>query len=996
MCKRPVLVSLFVSVWVLAYPAFGQHDPQLVGWWTFNEGVETVVHDSSGQGHDGTFLNNPQWVPGVMGGALRFSGDDDQVELTKPLPIGASSNTVAVWIKVPYPGTEGLGASERVGNVLGNYADNPNSNWELHSNGQMRLWWNNGEINTYGTTDLRDNTWHHVAWLRDKTAGAVSMYIDGQPEATLGNIGTDIDFVTPHRIGGDNRADPPSFHGLMDDFQVYSRALSQDEIVMIMNGPIDYRMASSPQPVDEADDVPRDIVLRWSPGIYAATHDVYLGTRFTDVDEATRTNSLGVLASQGQTATTYKPLSTLDFEQTYYWRIDEVNAAPSSAIFKGRVWSFTVEPFAYTIEDVVATSNLVSPEGQGPENTVNGSGLNENEHSTDPDDMWTATIDPNEPEIIRFQFDRVYKMNEMLIWNHNLAFEALLGIGVKNVTVEYSTDGNDWTVLNDVEFPQAPGQATYTGTAVPLDGVGARFIRLVDASAWLSTIQIGLGEIRFSYIPAHAREPEPQDDATDVPPNAVLSWRAGREAATHDIYLGTDPDTIERVGSTTESRYDPAGLDLGTTYTWWIDEVNEADVVTSWASDVWTFSTQESLLIDDFESYTDDIVAEEAIWQSWLDGITDGKYGGSQVGYITSPFAEQTIVHSGRQSMPVIYNNSDSPFYAEAERVFDVPQNWSVYGIKTLSLYFRGEIDNDGQLYVKINGVKQLYDGDPDDIAKTVWQPWNIDLTTLGNEAANIRQLTIGIEGANTQGTLYIDDIRLYSRAIEYITPAEPDTGNRVGWWTFDEGSGSVAGDYSGLGNDATIETGDLQWVPGKIDGALNFDGIRHRLTLASPLTVGSSSNTVAVWVKVPLIGTGNLDANERVGVILGNWPDTPNSNWELHDDGQMRTYWNGGQINAYGKTDLRDNTWHHIVWVRDKAADAYYMYVDGHLEATVLSAGTDITFGTNHVIGADGRGASSLHFHGLMDDLQLYGEALSAAEIAWLAGLRTPIHVPF
>jgi hypothetical protein len=82
---------------------------------------------------------------------------------------------------------------------------------------------------------------------------------------------------------------------------------------------------------------------------------------------------MGVLVSQALSATTYDPVGRLDFETTYYWRVDEVNAAPDNTVFKGAVWSFTSEPFAYTIPSVVATSNGVSEEGAGPENTVNGS-----------------------------------------------------------------------------------------------------------------------------------------------------------------------------------------------------------------------------------------------------------------------------------------------------------------------------------------------------------------------------------------------------------------------------------------------------------------------------------------------------------------------------------------------------------------------------------------------------------------------------------------------
>jgi hypothetical protein len=184
--------------------------------------------------------------------------------------------------------------------------------------------------------------------------------------------------------------------------------------------------------------------------------------------------------------------------------------------------------------------------------------------------------------------------------------------------------------------------------------------------------------------------------------------------------------------------------------------------------------------------------------------------------------------------------------------------------------------------------------------------------------------------------------------------------------------------------------------VPGKINGALEFDGDDDQIKLKSVfVTVGSSSNTVCAWVKVPLAGTEGLAATERVGILLGNYNDTPNTNWELHSMGQMRLYWNGGEINANGTTDLRDNTWHHLTWVRDKATNANYMYIDGKLEVMNATLGTDIMFNTIHCIGGDNR-ANPPNFHGLIDDTRIYDRALSQEEIAWLAGKTKPFDKPF
>ena len=72
---------------------------------------------------------------------------------------------------------------------------------------------------------------------------------------------------------------------------------------------------------------------------------MYLGTSFADVNTATTP------VSRGQTDTSFQPATALEYGKTYYWRVDEVNAPPSTTVFKGDVWSFTVEPYTYPITE---------------------------------------------------------------------------------------------------------------------------------------------------------------------------------------------------------------------------------------------------------------------------------------------------------------------------------------------------------------------------------------------------------------------------------------------------------------------------------------------------------------------------------------------------------------------------------------------------------------------------------------------------------------------
>ncbi len=534
--------------------------------------------------------------------------------------------------------------------------------------------------------------------------------------------------------------------------------------IMAVGGVVSVSLA--PQPAQGATDVPRDTMLSWTPGKNAQMHDVYFGTVFEDVNNAGRSNPLDVLVNQDQDANTFDP-GLLEFGQTYYWRIDDVNAA-ASKVYKGEVWSFEIEPFAYPIPGNRVTATASSEDADaGPEKTIDGSGLVNDLHSVDTKAMWLSGVEDPGPVWIRYDFDRLYKLDQMLVWNYN-GPSILGGYGLQAVTIEYSEDGDMWTALPDAqEFGQAPGTDDYEyNTVVDLSGVVAKSVRITANSNWGGPMfaQYGLSEVRFLHVPVAAREPNPADGAVGVNPQAALSWRAGREAASHEVYLGANVDDLALLATVSEPSYE-ASVDLGRSYVWQIVEINDAQVPASWSSDVWSFSTAEYLVVDDFESYNDEEGQGTRIYETWMDGWTDPEKGGSQVGYTDPTFVEQTIIHGGKQSMPLLYDNTAAS-HSEAERTFDGPQDWTAAGIKTLVLYFCGAPGNSGgQLYVKINGVKVPFQGSAEAIKRPWWTQWNVDLAAVGTNLESVRTLSIGIDGAGVTGTLYVDDIRLYASA---------------------------------------------------------------------------------------------------------------------------------------------------------------------------------------------------------------------------------------
>jgi hypothetical protein len=197
------------------------------------------------------------------------------------------------------------------------------------------------------------------------------------------------------------------------------------------------------------------------------------------------------------------------------------------------------------------------------------------------------------------------------------------------------------------------------------------------------------------------------------------------------------------------------------------------------------------IVIDDFESYTDEY--GHRIYEAWADGweAVEPWPGyrcnctGASVGHFEKPFAEQEIVHGGAQSMPLDYNNVWRPYYSETDRLWETAQDWTVWSVNTLSLWFRGEAGNSAEAFYVAVEDSEGWTGvvkhpDPNALLATEWQEWQIRLTTFAFgpvDLTAVKQLYIGIGDRKNPkpggaGTVYIDDITLMRRKPEArLTP---------------------------------------------------------------------------------------------------------------------------------------------------------------------------------------------------------------------------------
>ena len=262
---------------------------------------------------------------------------------------------------------------------------------------------------------------------------------------------------------------------------------------------------------------------------------------------------------------------------------------------------------------------------------------------------------------------------------------------------------------------------------------------------------------------------------------AKLTWTAAETAASHELYFGTDENAVKNATEASpeylgpralgSESHDPGKLAWNTAYHWRVDEVYPAETVKGL---VWSFTTADFLSVDDFESYNDIDPPEPAsnrVFDRWIDGFLNPTTNGALVGHGLPPYAEQTIVHGGGQSMPYSYDNSMKT--SEATLTLVYPRDWTEGGVTKLSLWFRGTSANAAdRMFIALNGTAVVYNDDPAATQMTGWNQWVMDLQAFADQGvslANVRMITIGIGTKNPgapgpagSGQMYFDDIRLY------------------------------------------------------------------------------------------------------------------------------------------------------------------------------------------------------------------------------------------
>jgi hypothetical protein len=659
---------------------------------------------------------------------LEFDGDNaNRLEVTHTAKLeGMSALTVAAWaLPRNLAGQEGMSiVSKRIA-----WGDSDVYNLFVWTDQlvEARV---NGAGALRSTTALEDDTWYHIAYVFDGQGNAgekMKIYINGILETSGDHPDNKVNETgAPVWVGELDANRGFAWNGILDEVRIFSHALAEVEILSAMEGkPWPY--AFGPGPADGALLSDTWVNISWTPGALAVSHDVYIGDNFDDVNNGAegtfQGNQAGTFIVVGFPGFAYP--DGLVPGTTYYWRIDEVNDTDPNSPWKGNVWSFSIPPKTAYQPDPADGAELVAPDVQL---------------------SWTP------------------------------------GFGAILHTVYFGENFDD---VNNAAGGLPQGTATYNPGTLKL---AKTYYWRVDEFDIIETYK---GDVWSFTTQGAVGSPDPANGAVDVKQTPILSWSPGVYAASHQLYFGDDQEAVRNAntgspeykgtGELGAQSYEPGKLEWNATYYWRIDEVNNINPDSPWTGSLWSFTTANFLVVDDFEDYD---AGENQIWYAWKDGLGYGTPGvepyspgngtGSAVGDESTPsYTEETIVHGGSQSMPVFYDNSILR-YSEVEKTLSYPRDWTENSVTTLTIWFRGDSSNAAEtLYVALNGNAVVTHDNPNAAQVDTWTQWTIDLQAFADQGvnlANVNTIALGLGNKNNpvaggSGTAYFDDIRLYRPA---------------------------------------------------------------------------------------------------------------------------------------------------------------------------------------------------------------------------------------
>ncbi len=929
--------------------------PGPVGYWNFDEGDGSAAYDNSGNDITGT-ITDATWVTGKYGSALHFDGSEDRVALGSPSELDLSNNlSIFAWVKF-----EDV-IDDNFGNKIIAQCNSSGSPGQFdfdigRTDNELSVVWGGAVIDD-STSNLQTGTWHYVGFTRSGSSGdwTSKIYIDGVLDETATSVATNPGsqlYTSIGKCGEYNGTNSNYYEGYIDEVKIYNYARTPSQIIEDMNA--GHPLGGSPLPsqvgwwkFDEGyGDVANDSGSGGNNGDLAGSGTTCPQSGDSACPSWTNSGKFGKAldfdlagATDDHVQTSSNELATADeFTMTTWFKAD------STVAHKMILWQGDVIGNGY---------------GNGSMNQQEAHFSIGNYIGSDVNDKLTFflgdTHETNDAGVLHISVDFTDTAN----WHHlagvvrNLSTSpesefyidgVLVGTDTGTTTRTSRTNwntnlrigrpGEDWRQFDGQIDEVKIYTAALTADQVKLD------MNQGKSAVWGATSTTSSGSPSFSSAREYCI---PGDSSTCNPP--VGEWKFDEKIGT------TANDTSENS--------------------------NSGSLVNG---PVWEHagSCKQGSCInfdgtDDRVSHSNndlgDNIGTISLWlKSFVPTDSDGFFSTEAGGRDKAGYIDSSTYHMA------VYDGS-----AWRDRSGGTVDNdWH-----HISFTWDGSA---GDTYLYIDSV--LVDSDDG----TSWTGGTDTWTNIGRQALSYG----GMTDAYWEGL--IDDVKIY----DYVrTPAQIawsyNKGGPVGYWKFDECSGTTANDSGSGGNNGTITPGTgappentatgtcssgnnyEMWndgTTGKVNASLGFDGNDDIVTIPDDNSLDiTSAISLSAWIKVNSFSPDHARIMTKDSTTQGN----PFS-WMIESNASLQFCQTGLSACNFetGANTLQAGVWHHVAAVWD--GTNRYLYIDGKQRAFEAQSGTmavndnDLTIGNN----AD----NNRDFDGQIDEVKIFNYALTPEQI--------------
>lgn len=258
--------------------------------------------------------------------------------------------------------------------------------------------------------------------------------------------------------------------------------------------------------------------------------------------------------------------------------------------------------------------------------------------------------------------------------------------------------------------------------------------------------------------------------------------------------------------------------------------------------------------------------------------------------------------------------------------------------------------------------------------------------TFAGSMLNTALPLEIGRRGDGGYFTGQIDEVRAYNKALIAAEVADiyalgaakektSDNTGLVGYWSFEDGRGTQATDFSPAGNNTGTLTNGPTWTDGKMGKALSFDGVNDYVDMGNPTNLQFTGNiTLSAWINPTSLSDYKFYLSKYSIADLGY-------DLGIMENGRVViAFRDGTHTNGFSSVGLiQAGVWQHVVIVQNVSNCNVNIYKNGTLDSTLTNQPCYSNASSNFLVGS----RSGIYFFGSIDEVRVYNRALLATEIA-------------